>query len=70
MFHDDTGNFSMMRVVTLLIVLAVIVPKVILAIQTKTPVIWSTDDMEMLGAALGAKLVQNTQEQTPTTPKV
>lgn len=67
MFHDDTGAFSMMRVVTFLVAIAVIVPKVILAVQTKQPVVWGADDIEMLGAVLGAKLVQNTQENPSTT---
>lgn len=62
---DGEGNTSTMRVVTLLIVLAVLVPKVVIAIQTRTPPDWNPDDLMILGAALGGKLIQNSQEKAP-----
>lgn len=68
MLKDDTGQLSSMRVVLLLVALAVIVPHVILAVQTKTVPQWSGTDLELLGLSLGAKLLQNGQEATPTPP--
>ena len=61
---DGEGNTSSMRVITLLIVLAVILPKVVIAIQTATTPDWNPDDLMILGAALGGKLIQNSQENT------
>jgi len=66
---DGYGNTSLMRVVLLLVVLTVLVPKVWLAVKTGTPVDFSTGDLEVLALALGAKLVQNVQESTPQEPK-
>lgn len=66
---DGEGNTSTMRVITLLVTLAVIVPKVVISIQTSTPPDWNADDLMILGAALGGKLVQNQQEkETKPTP--
>lgn len=59
---DGQGNTSITRVVVALIVLAVLLPKIILAIKAGTEPTWTPGDMEMLGIAFGAKLVQNTQE--------
>lgn len=68
---DGEGNTSSMRVIVLLIALAVIVPKVVIAIQTKTPPVWNTDDLMILSAALGGKLVQNHQEkETKSNPSL
>ena len=63
---DGEGNTSSMRVVFVLVVLAVLAPKIILAIKTSTDPEWSIEDMEMLGIAFGVKLVQNQQEKTET----
>lgn len=72
MIQDGEGNTSSMRVITFIIVLAIIVPKVWLAIKTGTSPVWSSDDMYMLGIILGGKLVQNAQENksAPPTPKI
>jgi len=59
---DGLGNTSSIRVINMLVVLAVIVPRVTIAIQTRTPPTWSQEDLMMLGVVLGAKLVQNQQE--------
>ena len=59
---DGDGNTSSMRVFVMLVVLAVLLPKIVLAINTSTIPEWTTADMEMLGIALGVKLVQNHQE--------
>jgi len=66
---DGEGNTSLMRVVLLLVVLTVLVPKVALALKNGTPVDFSTGDLEVLALALGAKLVQNVQESTPKDSK-
>lgn len=67
---DGQGNTSITRVILMLITLAVLLPKIILAIKTGVSPEWTATDMEMLGIAFGAKLVQNQQEnQTPTVPK-
>ena len=67
---DDTGALSTTRVVVLLVTLAVIVPKVVVSIRSGVPVMWGVQDMGILGVVMGAKLVQNTQEnkQPPTPP--
>ena len=62
---DGEGNTSLMRVVLLLVVLTVLVPKFVLAIKSGTPVDFNAGDLEVLGIALGAKLVQNVQESKP-----
>lgn len=59
---DGLGNTSSMRVITILVVLAVLVPRVVLAIQTRVIEPWSQQDLALLSIALGAKLVQNGQE--------
>lgn len=60
---DGQGNTSSTRVAMMLVVLAVLSPKIILAIQTKTVPEWTVSDMEMLGIVFGVKLVQNHQEK-------
>ncbi len=60
---DSTGEISTMRVITLLVTLAVLIPAVYSAITTKTQLILSTDNLEVLGIVLGAKCVQNQQEK-------
>lgn len=59
---DGSGNTSSSRVVLYLIVLAILVPKVVLAIQTKTPPTWTQDDILLIGAAFGGKLVNSAIE--------
>ena len=63
---DGQGNTSSTRVVVALITLAVLLPKIILAIKSGTSPEWTASDMEMLGIAFGAKLVQNQQENQTT----
>ena len=67
---DGQGSTSSTRVVMALIVLAVLAPKIILAIKTGVSPEWTASDMEMLGIAFGAKLVQNQQENQTTVPTV
>jgi Tfp pilus assembly major pilin PilA len=62
MLSDGQGNTSMMRVIGVIIVLAIMIPKVYLAISLKQPVSFDTNDIMMIGAVIGGKLVQNTQE--------
>lgn len=68
MLKDDTGAVSSMRVILLLVALAVLVPHVVLAIKTSTTPQFSASDLELLGLALGAKLLQNGQEASPAPP--
>jgi hypothetical protein len=68
-FQDDTGATSMMRVVVFLAIIAVIASKFVNAWMTKTPIVWTADDLTILGGAATAKLVQNSQESAPVTPK-
>ena len=60
--QDGQGNASTTRIVVLLIVLSILAPKVYLSFKVGAPLTWNADDLTMLGMALGAKLVQNTQE--------
>ena len=69
MLGDGAGNTSMMRVVTFLVALAVLIPKIVLAVKAGTAPVWDAQDMEMLGVVLGAKLVQNQQENQPAKPE-
>lgn len=66
---DGNGNTSSMRVIVFVLALAVIVPAVVQAFQTHHHIVWTAQDLEILGIALGAKLVQNTQETKTETPK-
>lgn len=72
MIQDGEGNTSAMRVITLLVVACVVIPPVVIALKTGGTVQWSSGDMEMIGIALGGKLVQNVHENKATTetPKV
>lgn len=65
---DGTGQVSSMRIMVMLVLLTVLVPKVVIAIQTSTTPEWSESDMAILGIAFGAKLWQNNQENAGTTP--
>jgi hypothetical protein len=74
---DNNGDPSTMRVVVLILVMAIVVPKVYVAIATKNPVVFDTTDLEMIGLVLGAKAAQSFAEnknpatpETPTTPPV
>jgi hypothetical protein len=64
LFGDGEGNYSMMRVVMFLVVLALIVAKFYNAHITGAPVEFSTQDLAILGTVIGGKLVQNKQEAT------
>ncbi len=70
MIQDGEGNTSSMRVLLLLVTLAVIVPKVYIAIKTGVAPVWTGDDMAMIGVAMSGKIVQNQQENNPTKPTV
>lgn len=59
---DGSGDVSSGRIAFILIVIAVIIPKVVIAIKTMTPPQWNEQDLMILGAAFGGKLVQNHQE--------
>ena len=63
---DGNGNISSMRVIVILVIGAVIVSKFVNAYITKQPIIWNTDDWQIIGVALGSKLFQNYQEQQST----
>jgi len=65
---DGAGNTSSTRLVMLMIALAVIIPKIVLAIKAGQSPVWTTDDMGMLGIAFGAKLFQNHQENGQPKP--
>jgi hypothetical protein len=68
MLGDGTGEVSLMRVITLLVVVSVIASKFYNAWLTKQPIVWDAQDLEMIGGVFTAKLVQNTQEKN-NTPK-
>ena len=62
MFGDGSGSLSMMRLVTLLVILTVLIPKAVISIRTGVAPVFTPADMEIIGLALGAKLLQNMQE--------
>ena len=72
---DGEGNVSSMRVIVLLVVLYVLVPPVMLSLQSHALVDPSPTSLGILASVLGAKLVQNQQEtrganpSAPSTPK-
>jgi hypothetical protein len=67
MLSDGEGNTSLMRVIVLLIIGSVIASKFYNAWLTKQPVVFDTQDFELVGIAFGSKLIQNSQENsTPT----
>lgn len=68
MIQDGEGNTSAMRVMSLIVIIGVIVPPFIAAIKTGGTIQWTSSDMEMIGIALGGKLLQNSQENKSTTP--
>jgi hypothetical protein len=61
---DGEGNTSSMRLVTYAVVLSVLVPAVVCAIESKTGLVITPNNLELLSIVLGAKLVQNQQENT------
>jgi len=65
---DGLGNTSSMRVVFLLTFLAILIPKVVTAIKTGVAPQFTPSEMEVMGIAFGAKLIQNVQENKPTDP--
>jgi hypothetical protein len=66
---DGAGNTSFMRVGCLLVLMAVLIPKVVGAVKSGVPFEFTSGDLEVLGLVFGAKLVQNYQEsKTPATP--
>lgn len=65
---DGQGNISSMRIVFMLLVLAVIVPKVVLAIKSGVPPTWVEGDFAVLAIAFGGKTIQNVQEKPSSAP--
>lgn len=68
MISDGEGNVSATRVVVLLVTLAILVPYTIISIKTGTMQPFSADQLQILGITLGAKLIQNSQENKPSEP--
>ena len=66
MLSDGKGNTSSMRVIILLIIGMVLASKFYNAWITKSPIVWDTQDFGLIAAALGSKLIQNTQEKDVT----
>ena len=65
---DGQGNTSSMRVMLYIIVLAVLIPAVVAALKTGTPVTLTPQQLILIGTAFGGKCVQNTQENQATLP--
>ena len=68
-FQDDTGNFSMMRLVVFMVVFAVLASAFYNAWVTKTTVVFTDNDFKLIGGAVAGKLFQNSQENAPAPPK-
>lgn len=66
---DGEGNVSSGRVAFLLIIAAVLLPKCIVAVQTKSAPQWDQQDAMLLTIAFGGKLAQNHQESKTEAPK-
>lgn len=58
-FGDGQGNTSIMRLLVAGIVASVLVPAVYVAVATKTHLVLTSQDLALIGIALGAKCVQN-----------
>jgi hypothetical protein len=65
---DANSSTSMMRVIVFMLVAFVIAMKFYNSWLTKQPIAIDAQDLTILGAALGSKLIQNTQEKTPDAP--
>lgn len=65
---DGQGNTSLMRVVVLVLVIAVLVPALVAALTAHTNLTLTADNLELIGLALGAKCVQNAQENAQPKP--
>ena len=64
--EDGTGqSVSTMRVVTLLVVVAILAPRVVLAIKTGTIPNLTTEEVSALLGTLGIKAYQRGQETKP-----
>jgi hypothetical protein len=68
LISDGDGAPSTMRVAVLLILLAMIIPKVWVAISTNNPETFTADDLKMIGVVLGAKAAQSYAESKTSTP--
>lgn len=64
MFGDGAGQISSLRVLSAVVVGAVVVTKFYNAWLTRSAVVWDAQDLGLIGSVLGAKLVQNFQEQS------
>lgn len=65
---DGDGNTSSTRVAFIVLIFAVILPKVILAIKSGTVPQWDEQDAMILSVAFGGKLIQNHQENKTNIP--
>ncbi len=62
MFGDGTGNYSMLRVIMFVVIVALIATKFYNAHLTGEPVTWTNQDLGILGTLIGGKVLQNVQE--------
>lgn len=71
LFSDGSDGMplSLTRFLVFVLVAAVIGTKFYNSGLTGQPIVWNNEDFSMLGIAFGAKLWQNSQEQTPPVPK-
>jgi hypothetical protein len=67
---DGQGNTSSMRIMLYTVILAILAPAIYIAFVTKTGLTLTSEQLELIGMALGAKCVQNQQEKdvTPNNP--
>lgn len=70
-FSDGSEGMplSLTRILVFILVATVIATKFYNSHLTHAPIVWDNQDFSMLGIAFGAKLWQNSQEQTPPVPK-
>ena len=64
---DGNGNTSSMRLTMIVTVIALLLTKAYNAWLTKQPIVWTADDISMLGIVTAGKVIQNQQENTTTT---
>ena len=63
MLSDDKGNVSSMRVLMILVTIGVIGSKFYNAYISKLPIVWSMEDLGLIGTVIAGKTIQNTQEK-------
>lgn len=64
LFGDGDGNYSMMRVIMFLMVVAFIAAKFFNAWLTRQPITFTAQDLTLVGTLVGGKLLQNAQENS------